>query len=248
MMRFSALLLFLAARVRASVPTQEHLGFLQRVESDVDHLGAAVESDVAFLRRMNPQKSASVSFVVIALEIFLFVTVAMIYDRYRLDNLFPQQPSHVEGKFKYGLFCCFEDWRLCLFTFFCWPVRWADNVDKSQTQNASWRWLTFWRALAVAVLLDVLIPVTGGFSWIFLVMLGTLFRIHLRERQGLESNAWISFVDCISWYWCSPCAVCQEARVIESSREKTKDLSENIQAVHVQEPVPAEAVPVLDPM
>lgn len=135
--------------------------------------------------------------------------------------------------FRFGLFSCFEDWRMTLMAFFCGSVRWADTVDKTNEQHPWNPSLTFWNALAYMMIIEVLYLITydsQGIARIVppllgLVALATAVVVRQRLRKVYHAAAepasaktWL--LDTLTYCCCSCCAVIQEAREVEYWRTK----------------------------
>mmetsp|Transcript_16751 Transcript_16751/g.31087 ORF Transcript_16751/g.31087 Transcript_16751/m.31087 type:complete len:349 (-) Transcript_16751:181-1227(-) len=144
--------------------------------------------------------------------VLLSVCVAYIYNKTRsleTNFFFPgkrrlrkQEKSFAGGN---GLFSSvLSDPKLFLFSFFCGPVRWADTVDRA---NLSIHF-KYWFAYVSMLLLLVLSDHTLGIAYLCLVGMGVEFRQRLRGRGNCQTI----FQDILAWFFCSPCAIAQEAR------------------------------------
>lgn len=118
-----------------------------------------------------------------------------------------------------GLFDCKEDIPNAAWSCFCPCIRWADNLNMLALMN-------FWKALAIFVVLTVpLPPVLFEFASVeMLAMSRTLlfvsvlvyYRQEIRGSFGM--NKWEAktlLVDCLSYGFCTTCAIAQDARQIE---------------------------------
>jgi len=117
-------------------------------------------------------------------------------------------------EFQYGAFECGDcnvDWQICLCSWFCGWVRWADTLSHPQVD-----FLAFWPGLFITALLSATASITFGATMPILILLVVLARQRIRAAYGLPSGtlsvlAW----DCCLWSCCPCCAIAQEARQVE---------------------------------
>jgi len=118
-----------------------------------------------------------------------------------------------EQDFRYGIFDCFGDFRICICGMCCLPIRWADTVSEEKGG-----FLLFSTALLLSLAIGVVmrIPMVAGLGWIASVAVGVHFRQKIREKYGLENATLPSYCeDFFAWCCCACCAVCQEARQVD---------------------------------
>lgn len=146
-------------------------------------------------------------------SIIPFLVAAYIYNRYRQTADFRQQLSFLTPDgFSYSLFGCFEDKRICCLSFCLGPIRWADTMDKTNPSL-----MRYWTAIAIYVVIMFVSPWAGALGGCVLLALCTVFRQKLRAQLGIKSGTpWTMLEDCCTYTWCSPCAIAQEARQVES--------------------------------
>lgn len=161
---------------------------------------------------------------------FLFQTaimfmVAWLFRQYG-PRCLPQEsdpyrdPEECRAVFAYGLLdekeCWSEDLILCVLSWCCPGIQWANNVSNPKIGFIS----SFWVALTLATLnsyeLDAL---THGISFLVWVAIAVYTRQRLRGKYGLESGTLITMgQDIFVWCYCFRCAVAQEARQVEHVR------------------------------
>jgi len=155
----------------------------------------------------------------------LMFGVAWIYRRFGPACL-PQEsmPDHDPeiGRvvFAYGLFDEKEFWSedlmLCMCSWFCTGIQWANNVSKPKIGIFG----SFWVALMVSVLNSYeLNALTHGVCYLFWILVAVYGRQRLREKYGLQHGSVITLVqDIIVWCCCCRCATAQEGRQVEHVR------------------------------
>lgn len=114
---------------------------------------------------------------------------------------------------RYGPFSCLGDSRICCWTCFCAPIRWADTMRMLG-------FFSFWSALSLWLGLAVLDMLTAGvFFWVALLFIQVSQRRKIRKAFRIDHSGVGSCVEDIVLYLCCPCcAVCQEARQVELAR------------------------------
>lgn len=119
-----------------------------------------------------------------------------LHDRERLDR----------HRWRFGLFEHTEVPRLCCFSFFCAPIRWADTMRMAGFMN-------YYSALALAVGLTVLGYLTLGIGFVVLLCVCVHFRERMKQKFEIRSQTseWLAFMFCP---WCS---ITQEARQMEEA-------------------------------
>lgn len=143
----------------------------------------------------------------------LIFCCAFIHHKLRSDEKFEKTaPANSEG-FDYGLFstenCCGQDWSLCLCSWCCTGIRWADTVNQAAL-------LPYWSGLFVFTVLVGLNEVSVGISGCIFLGVAVKLRQELRKKWNIENGSAQSLVtDCLIWCCCAPCAAAQEARQVE---------------------------------
>jgi len=126
--------------------------------------------------------------------------------------------------FKHGVFSCFEEPKLCLCTFCCWGIPWADTMDVVGL-------IGFWVGLTICIGTIFLDTLTGGISWFFMAAVFTYFRQQIRKQFEMKNETTDLAIDYALWLCCPCCSVVQQARqalevpekIIESSGEKNPE-------------------------
>lgn len=157
--------------------------------------------------------------MVALIQLIPFLIAALIYDKFRYQkNLFSQKPLQSSGglspHFSYSLFTCHQDWKICLLACCCFPLRWADTMEKAPRG----RLLRYWVAVLIIILLNALSPLLAGVTTIIALVVCTVMRQKLREQLWISFGGVSILEDCCVYLWCSCCAVVQEARQVEAGR------------------------------
>jgi len=146
---------------------------------------------------------------------FLLI-VGQLYGRhctYEYPALF-RRPEVSGGTFSFGLFDGFNldpDWRICLFSCCCQPVRWADTAS-----NLRIRFVHFWPGIVIFGSLCALSGLTWGVTALVLLLVVVQNRQRIREVYGLPHGSFETVcLDCMAWSFCGPCATMQEAMEVE---------------------------------
>lgn len=125
-----------------------------------------------------------------------------------------QEPVVTRENFSFGLFRGLTwdpDWRICMFSFCCMPVRWADTVSSSKIG-----FMGFWAALFLFAGLSAISQFTMGLSALYLLVLAVMNRQKMRAAYGMPNKTWQTVVvDTCVWLFCAPCATMQEAMEVE---------------------------------
>jgi Cys-rich protein (TIGR01571 family) len=164
--------------------------------------------------------------VSILFEMSFILLCACLYNRVRLKTAFPQDKgSDGADRFAYSLFGCFMDWRICMLSFCCLPLRWADTMDKA---NSGGRTISYWHGLALVLgfwVVNLTVtsaaqhPFLGSFFTFALYCMHTMFRQRLRRRYEIGAGSLRSIAeDFCAWLCCPCCATAQEARHVEAMR------------------------------
>lgn len=118
--------------------------------------------------------------------------------------------SPSDRDFSFSLFSCFGDLKTTGLAFCCSCCRWADTVDRQFGSYGVWQ---YWKAFGLMFILYVLEPFTAGLSILGMCVVGAIFRHALRVRFKMaHSTAQICCLDSLTWLFCMPCAIVQEAR------------------------------------
>ena len=108
-----------------------------------------------------------------------------------------------------SLFGCFSDMNTCCYGFWCLPCLFGDNAEKIDGSNCIGMCLAYWCLLGCDL------------CWIPHLMK----RKKLREKFNFKQE---TAKDCLVTAFCAGCAVCQEARELESRGNSSKFISTNI--------------------
>jgi Cys-rich protein (TIGR01571 family) len=157
--------------------------------------------------------------VFIASYMFQVCIVALLYHEW-VKRSFPLEykvnPQEVQpDEFQFGAFdasgCCSRDLQICMCSFFCTFVRWADTAS-----NPKIGFLEFYPAVFISALLSCVSAITFGTSMPILLLIAILLRQRIRRAYNLPSGTCGSLCsDCLLWFFCPCCAACQEARQVE---------------------------------
>lgn len=128
------------------------------------------------------------------------VNVAL-HDRERLDK----------QRWRFGLLECFQSPTICLMSFFCCPLRWADNMRMAGISS-------YFAALGLLWTLAFFGIVTKGLGLALLLAAMVHNRMRLRRMFDIPSGTCINvFQDIFAYMACCCCAVAQEARQLEEA-------------------------------
>jgi len=161
-------------------------------------------------------KSIALCFSVSAvLQLIIVLAFALFYSEARFSAYTRHREVKAQGvdetHFSFPLYGCLEDRHICLLSFCCPAVRWADTVDKVGLAK-------YWCAIIVYLALIYLLPFTAGFGLIAFALVMTAFRGKLRRKFNIESNNLVVIKDLCAFSWCCCCAIAQEARMVEAWR------------------------------
>uniref|UniRef100_A0A7S1AJP5 Copper transporter n=1 Tax=Noctiluca scintillans TaxID=2966 RepID=A0A7S1AJP5_NOCSC len=152
-----------------------------------------------------------------AVHSLIILAFAFVYNRYRITLAFkPGKGAHDQGKFRFGLFDCFNSSQLCLLGCCCPCLRWPDTVDKVM------RWPSYWLLVAVMILESVFDGLCHGLLGLLFVLFGCYMRQRMRSKYQMENTSGIMVLDLLAWCCCTPCAIVQEARHCELQRNGVK--------------------------
>lgn len=114
-------------------------------------------------------------------------------------------------KWRFGLFDCFGDFKVCILSCFCPALRWADTMRMAG-------FLSFWVAFALLLILQVGSQLTAGLFSVVLLIVLIVYRQKQRQMFAMENGTCGSFLeDCLTYSCCACCAIVQEARHIEEA-------------------------------
>mmetsp|Transcript_10251 Transcript_10251/g.32481 ORF Transcript_10251/g.32481 Transcript_10251/m.32481 type:complete len:245 (+) Transcript_10251:2-736(+) len=115
------------------------------------------------------------------------------------------------SKWSSGLFALWRDPKVCFCACLCPCVRWADNLH---TLGIMSFWAAFWLSMACVVLMEL----TYGLVWCFVLLGLVYFRHRLRRKFKMESGGFLIYAGDFGRYCCCmPCTIAQDARHIEEA-------------------------------
>lgn len=154
----------------------------------------------------------------LSIYVILLILYAVYYEKskeYPVDapnDGLSHTPEDLDGKWKFGFCDCWSDPCMCLLSWCCPAVRWADTVRMGG-------YLGFWCALPIYFIFSLLSN-SGAFiaGAIPLAMLGTYYRQKLRARFSIAycTCGTIAF-DCFAYCFCPCLAINQEARTMDEA-------------------------------
>lgn len=160
--------------------------------------------------------------------IFVFLS-AVLYRTFRKHVVrAPRDPDFVrrmEGGFDADILDCTgcfgEDRLLCLCSFCCLGLRWAESFDTDHSGG-----IGFWGALflstACLAFTGILFDSVGIGCYLVFVLVAVLSRQRLRKAAGLEAGSAQTLVeDCVVWSCLCCCAGAQEARQVDHYMAKS---------------------------
>lgn len=182
------------------------------------------------LRRSNGQPvniAAGINEELCSITVYVLavVTCAYIYNAWGYRTPSPDEgsplrptgldPSHT-GSFRFGLFdcdgCCERDLKICVCSFVCLGIRWADTLSQDKVKLG----LGFWTLVLLHTLCIGLDVLTLDISCLVFIVIAVVCRQKLRAAFGLPQGTVRTYiVDCLLWTFCLPCAAAQEAREVE---------------------------------
>jgi Cys-rich protein (TIGR01571 family) len=111
---------------------------------------------------------------------------------------------------------CFQDPRICLWSFCCPCIRWAHTMDLAG-------FLDFWPAFIIFCMLAVLNQLTVGIAiGFFFSMMLAFYRQKMRKLFNMDNQGTCTgyVEDFMCYCFCSPCAIAQEAQQVKLAAEK----------------------------
>lgn len=125
-----------------------------------------------------------------------------------------KEPIITRQGFSFGIFdgySCDPDFRVCCFSHFCLPVRWADTASSPKVG-----YMSFWTGLFIYTLFASLNGFSYGITGLVCLILAVRNRQHIRSKYGMPSGTVATYItDCAVWLCCIPCASMQEAMEVE---------------------------------
>lgn len=168
---------------------------------------AETASSSAFFWQMSREEQKTVAWYSVVYVVFGLL-VAMVFsqfrDKYFVSKPVPESASDLSAEgFKFPLFGCFSDLKLCALGCFCPCLAWANTLDQRRV-------LSYWPAFFAFFGLMLLNMYTAGVASLFMIGIGVYYRQKVRENPSGGSCSLI--MDILSWTFCQPCAIIQEAR------------------------------------
>jgi len=140
----------------------------------------------------------------------LVLITACLYVRTKPHPPAPKPGEHiiVDGLWNYHIFQCLHEPQLCLFSWCCAPIRWADSMRMAN-------FMGFWTAFILMIFLTFLSAFGAG---IFLLIVMVYYRQSLRALFGIaHCTCGTILIDCCAYSCCGVCAIVQEARQLEEA-------------------------------
>lgn len=172
------------------------------------------ETESQYWSRNNKKFATTVTGI--CFYVVTMLVVGFIYIHLISKSPGPKLPDSMvrTDEFQFGAFECGEldkDWYICLCSWCCEWVRWADTASNPQIDL-----LAFWPALFITALLSATAAISFGLTIPILFLLVLYCRQRIRMAYGLPTGtcsvlAW----DCCLWMCCPCCAIVQEARQVE---------------------------------
>ncbi|UJR13724.1 hypothetical protein I4U23_000735 [Adineta vaga] len=103
-----------------------------------------------------------------------------------------------------SLFGCFDDWKICCYGYWCLPCLFGTNAEKIKGDNC------------VGMCCAYSLLASCALSWLPHCYVRQAFR----EKYNLVEDP--SCGDCLTTFCCGPCAICQEARELQSREGNAK--------------------------
>merc|ERR1740121_1334830 len=105
------------------------------------------------------------------------------------------------------------DWRICLTSVLCMPVRWADTASATRVdlEASKHSMRSYWAKLLGFGLLLPFAYETLGLSMIIVLIWAVHVRQSIRATYGLPTGDGTVVEDTFTWLFCTPCAIMQEA-------------------------------------
>lgn len=203
--------------VSKDVPKEwEHF---HRVGKALEHLGNPQDAPKEVF--VMPKISVAMitqSLLSIFSSMLLTLCCAFAYTRIKEDRRVPlndgeeHSPNALNrGTWRFGLFDCIHDSKICIISCCCPCIRWSDTMRMAGLMG-------FWAALILMAFLNAISPITGGITMLVMLCMATYRRQQIRKLFGIKGGDHTSmFEDCCVYCWCSCCAIVQEARQLEEA-------------------------------
>lgn len=111
--------------------------------------------------------------------------------------------------FHSGLFNIFDDMNICLWSFMCMPIRWAENTSLIGLMG----FFTSFFLCMIGCGISEYIVVT----WLFMIVLFTVVRYKFRQSFHMQTGCELVCTDCLSYAFCCWCATAQDARHVDAA-------------------------------
>lgn len=109
-------------------------------------------------------------------------------------------------QFKHGLCGCFDNCCICIVTYFC-PCYTAGKVAEAVSESCILHGILFFVPLANIICL-------------------TIIRGKVRDQNGIVGSA---VGDCCAIFWCTACALCQEAQETNAIGNQSMAVEQDIE-------------------
>lgn len=145
---------------------------------------------------------------------FGLIFAVLYYQARKRQSVLHSEVDYRPGTWSIPLFGCFTNKWICFVGCCCPFARWADTVDRAKVG------FTYGPAVVLMLFLMVLDPYTYGVTGLMAVALGVKCRQSLRKKYGLKFGRGTYAEDCLTWCFCSPCAIIQEAHEEVANRDR----------------------------
>jgi len=157
----------------------------------------------------------------VLIQLFVVLLTAGLYSRYKttpaVTVLETDKEHSLDGQFKHGLFNCLGAPGLCCFSCFCPGIRWADSMRLIGLLQFT-SGITIWLGVTwVCMLLAVENADSAFLSTMVMAIVLTYYRQAMREAFRMEATPMTVAIDCLSYSFCGPCALVQDARQVEEA-------------------------------
>lgn len=186
------------------------------------HLGAQIPQEP----ERSPVEKATVMAVEIIVSWILLLGVAWLYIKYKPDPLIVMDEAAkqhpLDGEFTHSLFGCF--WVPCMSLFVltgCGQgIRWADTVRMLGALSFTSALITFGVVCDLGTICLELLPEGVSLPLCLLLVLPMFiyFRQELRKAFNMKTGPAAIALDCLSYTFCMPCAIVQDARQVEEAK------------------------------
>lgn len=157
-----------------------------------------------------------VTLIDLAILFGITFVVAAVYRACKTEVVASGQPGQtaVSGDWSHGLFDCFGALDICLVSCFCPGIRWSETMSYVPALaccgcSGFWGWLILYM-----IFLSISFVSCGCPAILFLF---AERRDALRNRAGIQGSC---CMDCLSYLFCFPCTLTQDAREVEDAVRK----------------------------